>query len=80
MDGLGALVDAHTKPSTPAEKASMMELALETLHQQSMLGKEAAESGTAYSDLVGSVLSGLGSFGDDDFGEDDDEYPRRRRR
>ena len=77
VDGLGALVDRHTKPATPAEKASMMELALETLHQQSLLGKDAAEEGTAYSDLVGSVLSGLGSFGDEP--DDEDEYPRRRR-
>ncbi len=77
VDGLGALVDRHAAGGTPDERAAMMELALETLHQHSLLGKEVADDGgTAYTDLVGSVLSGLGSFG---AGEDDDEPPRRGR-
>ena len=75
--GLGAVIDAHARAGTPAEKASMMELALETLHQQSLLGKDTAEGGAAYADLVGSVLSGLGSFRPDD-DEDDDEEDFRR--
>ena len=59
----------------------MMELALEALHQHSLLGKDALADGSTYSDLVGSVLSNLGSFRpDDDDEDDDDEYPRRRRR
>ncbi|PAP75198.1 magnesium chelatase [Rubrivirga marina] len=76
VDGLGALVDAHTTPSSPAEKASMMELALEMLHQHSLLGKDVEADGARYADMVGSVLSGLGSFGpddeDDDFDDEDD--------
>jgi len=76
VDGLGALVDAHTTPSSPAEKASMMELALEMLHQHSLLGKDVEAEGARYADMVGSVLSGLGSFGpdddDDDFDDEDD--------
>ncbi|MEL6614484.1 MAG: magnesium chelatase, partial [Bacteroidota bacterium] len=74
VDGLAALVRQHTKAATPAEKASMMELALETLHQRSLLGKDLADGGAGYSDMMGSVLSGLGSFGDDD---DDFEDWRR---
>ncbi|WP_420456274.1 magnesium chelatase [Rubrivirga sp.] len=78
VDGLGALVDAHTTPTTPAEKASMMELALEMLHQHSLLGKDVADDGASYADMMGSVLSGLGSFrpDDDDDLDDEDEYRR----
>ncbi len=72
VDGLAALVEAHTSPETPGEKASMMELTLEMLHQHSLLGKEVADDGASYADMMGSVLSGLGSFGPDD--EDDDEF------
>ena len=65
IDGLGALVERFTPPATNAERSSMMELALEVLHQHSLLGKDALADGSRYSDIVGSVLSGLGSFGDD---------------
>ncbi len=79
VDGLAALVEAHTSPGSPSAKASMMELALEMLHQHSLLGKDVADDGASYADMMGSVLSGLGSFGpddDDDFEDDDDEYGR----
>ena len=79
VDGLGALVDAHTTPTGPAEKASMMELALEMLHQHSLLGKDLADDGASYADMMGSVLSGLGSFGPDDEDDDFDEDDYRRR-
>ena len=79
VDGLGALVDAHTSPSSPAEKASMMELTLEMLHQHSLLGKDVADDGASYADMMGSVLSGLGSFGPDDEDDFDDEDDYRRR-
>ena len=79
VEGLGALVDAHPAPPSPAEKASMMELTLEMLHQHSLLGKEVADDGASYADMMGSVLSGLGSFGaDDDDDLDDDEEDYRR--
>ena len=74
VDGLGKLVDAHTQPASPAEKASMMELALEALHQHSLLGKDVEADTATYADMVGSVLSGLGRLSDDDeddFNEDD---------
>ena len=80
VEGLGALVDAHSTPASPAEKASMMELVLEALHQHSLLGKDVADDGATYSDLMGSVLSGLGSFGpddeDDDLDDEDDDFRR----
>lgn len=78
VDGLGALVEAHTNPQSPAEKASMMELALEMLHQHSLLGKDVADDGASYADMMGSVLSGLGSFGPDDEDDDFDEDDFRR--
>ena len=85
VDGLRALVTDHTRPSADAAgqaaTLSMMELALEALHQHSLLGKDALADGATYSDMMGSVLSGLGSFRPDDDDEDpEDEYPRRRRR
>ena len=78
VDGLGALVDAHTQPASPAEKASMMELALEALHQHSLLGKDLEGDAATYADMVGSVLSGLGGFGSDDDEDDFDEDDYRR--
>ena len=84
VDGLRTLVADHTRPGTDAPSAaatfSVMELALEVLHQHSLLGKDALVDGSTYSDLVGSVLSNLGSFRPDPDDEDDEEYPRRRRR
>ena len=84
VDGLRAVVVDHTRPGTDAQSQaavlSMMELVLEALHQHSLLGKDALAEGAAYSDLVGSVLSNLGSFRPDDDEDFDDEYPRRRRR
>ena len=76
VDGLGALVAKHTAPETPAEKASMMELALEALHQRSLLGKDLVDGGAGYADMMGSVLSGLGSFGEDDDEEDYEDWRR----
>ena len=78
VDGLAALVGTHAATDSPAEKASMMELALEMLHQHSLLGKDVADDGTSYADMMGSVLSGLGPFGGGDDEDDfDDDYRRR---
>ena len=75
VEGLHELVRRHTSPSSPAETASAMEFVLEALHQNSLLGKDVVEgTGGAYSDMMGSMLSSLGSFGeDDDAGEDDED-------
>ncbi|MEM0961567.1 MAG: sigma 54-interacting transcriptional regulator [Bacteroidota bacterium] len=76
VDGLASFVETHTSPPGPAEKASMMELALEALHQNSLLGKEVEDNGATYADMIGSVLSGLGSFDEDDLDDDEDDYRR----
>jgi magnesium chelatase subunit I len=75
--GLGRLVEKAAAPATPAEKATLMELALELLHQHSLLGKDALDDGATYADLMSSVLSNLGPL-DDDEEDDDDEDPRYR--
>ena len=75
VDGLKAFVERYTTPESPAETASMMELVLELLHQNSMLGKEIEDGAAGYADMMGSVLSGLGSYDpDDDPDFDDDRY------
>ena len=66
VDGLRSLVKKYTKPGTPKETASAMEFVLEALHQHSLLGKDTMDDSTSYSDMMGSMLSSLGSFEDDD--------------
>ncbi|MFN3596172.1 MAG: magnesium chelatase [Rubricoccaceae bacterium] len=78
VDGLGKLVDTHAPGGDAAERASMMELALELLHQHSLLGKDVEADGSRFSDLMGSVLAGLSPPSDDDDLDDDDAYGRRR--
>ncbi|GAB5519158.1 MAG: magnesium chelatase [Rhodothermales bacterium] len=77
VDGLEALVRSHTNPSTDAEVLPMMEFVLEALHQHSLIGKDLLHGTTSYSDMMGSMLSSLGSFDFDD-DEDDDNYDRYR--
>ena len=80
VDGLRKLVGKHAKPSTPGEAASTMEWVLEALHQNSLVGKDAFEEQSTYSDIMGSMLSSLGALGDeDDDDEDDDDFYRRYR-
>ncbi|NNE34566.1 MAG: sigma 54-interacting transcriptional regulator, partial [Rhodothermales bacterium] len=70
VPGLGSIVNEHSKPSDPSEKASMMEFVLEALHGHSLIGKDIAESSSTYSDMVGSMLSSF-DVDDDDFESDD---------
>jgi len=80
VKGLHEIVKQHTKPETVAETASMMEFVLEGLHQHSLLGKDLLDAESTYSDMMGSMLSSLGSLDDDDDldGDDDDLYRRYR--
>ena len=48
-----------------------MEFVLEALHQHSLVGKELQENSLTYSDMMGSMLSSLGSIRDDE----DEELP-----
>lgn len=55
----------------------LMDLALEALHQNSMLGKEEEGVSRSFSDMVGSMLGGMGRFDpdeDDEDDEDDDDF------
>jgi magnesium chelatase subunit I len=55
-----------------------MEFVLEALHQHSLVGKDFAESTATYIDMMGSMLSSLGSLEDDDPDLDDDSFGRKR--
>ena len=67
IDGLCALVRQSVHPASDAACASAMEFVLEGLHQHSLVGKELENNEAAtYSDLMGSVLSSLGSAADDE--------------
>ena len=80
VDGLRAVVQKHVNPNTPAEIASTMEFVLEALHQNSLVGKDQlSEEGTTYNDIMGSMLSSLGSLDDDDDDLDEDDLYRRYR-
>ena len=78
VDGLESLAEKHTRPGGPAETASTMELIVEALHQNSLVGKEIGDSASTYSDIMGSVLSSLS--GDGGPGGDDDDLDDLRRR
>ena len=58
-----------------------MEFVLEALHQHSLIGKEFdSQAGTLYNDIMGSMLSSLGSIDDDDDENlDDEDFYRRYR-
>jgi magnesium chelatase subunit I len=80
VDGLKAIVEKHTSPEGPAETASMMELVLEALHQNSLIGKEFSDGEQTYNDMMGSMLSSFGDdFDEDDFDDDDDDLLSRYR-
>ncbi len=80
VDGLAEVAKKHLTFSTPQEKASAMEFVLEGLHQHSLVGKDTDDAGRRYSDIMGSMLAGLGRFEDDDTDEGDDEDLGRYRR
>lgn len=70
VDGLEQLVQKHVKPGNTQEAYIFMDFVLDAMHHNSMLGKEDLESGTTFSDMVGSMLGSLGNFGEDE----DDAY------
>jgi magnesium chelatase subunit I len=60
--GLAPLAEKYLEPASAAEHAVAMELVLEGLHQHSMLSRERVDgAGTAYKDMLKSMLSGLGT-------------------
>jgi magnesium chelatase subunit I len=79
VDGLQALVEEHLSPETAGETRVGMEFVVEALHQHSLVGKEVADGGQTYDDIMGSMLSSIGDGGmpgdydEDDFDDDDDD-------
>jgi magnesium chelatase subunit I len=72
VDGLSQVVDKYIE--SPGDyKYALMDLVLEALHQNSMLGKEDMDQERSFSDMLGSMLGGMGDFDDDD-SEDFDEF------
>ena len=61
VKGLAALADKYLGPKNAEEAAVAMELVLEGLHQHSMVSRDRSDgAGTAYKDMLKSMLSGLG--------------------
>jgi magnesium chelatase subunit I len=75
VSGLKAIVNKHTRSSSPAETASMMEFVLEALHQNSLVGKDFYDSAFKYSDLMGSMLSSFSPSEEED--DEDDLFDYR---
>jgi magnesium chelatase subunit I len=66
VDGLKKLVtDKSTLPEE--DLYAVMDLVIEALHQFSKLGKEDVDDHRSYSDMLGSMLGGMGDFDEDDF-------------
>jgi magnesium chelatase subunit I len=59
VDGLLALVRAHGAPSGPAEETLLMELALEGLHQCSVIAKEDLDGRVSFKDMLQEMLAGM---------------------
>ena len=60
--GLKDLAAKYLEPANAEEQSVAMELVLEGLHQNSMLSRERTDgAGTAYKDMLKSMLSGLGT-------------------
>ncbi len=79
VEGLKEVVEKYTKPSGPEETAAAMGFVLEALHQNSLIGKELLDDALIYNDMMGSMLSSIGPFSDEDDeadDEDDDFYSR----
>ena len=69
VDGLEELVDERGKASDEAEKWVLMDFVIETLHQNSMLGKDDLDDIRTYTDMVGSMLGSLNDLDDEDLDE-----------
>lgn len=70
VEGLEQLVQKQVKPGSTQEAYLFMDFVLDAMHHNSMLGKEDLETGTTFSDMVGSMLGSLGNFGE----EDEDQF------
>lgn len=62
VDGLRELVDEHAAPSNDGERAALMELVLEGLHQASLLSRDDEDGGgrRVYGDMLAQMARSLG--------------------
>lgn len=78
-DATGSAGSEESTPKGGAEEIGsseyryvLMDLVLEALHQNSMLGKEDVDQQRCFSDMLGSMLGGMGDY--DDFDDEDDDF------
>lgn len=71
LDGLAQLGNVVKKGVNIQEDNlyPVKDLVIEALHQNSMLGKDDLDDERSYSDMLGSMLGGMGDFDDSDFPE-----------
>jgi len=68
VDGLKAAVK-HLKNLPFTDLYAIMDFVIESLHQNSMLGKEDLDNQRSYSDMLGSMLGGMGNFDEGDYSD-----------
>lgn len=71
LDGVAGL-DSVVEKGVNIEEENLYpakDLVIEALHQNSMLGKDDLDDERSYSDMLGSMLGGMGDFDDTDFPE-----------
>lgn len=66
VTGLKKLVEKHSADDNGGLYPKM-DLVIEALHQNSKLGKEDADELRVYSDMLGTMLGGMGDFDEEDF-------------
>ncbi|MEX0648710.1 MAG: sigma 54-interacting transcriptional regulator [Balneolaceae bacterium] len=64
--GLKKIVDKHYGKNA-SNPYPMMDLVIEALHQNSRLGRDDMDEVHSYSDMLGSMLGGMGDFEEEDF-------------
>jgi magnesium chelatase subunit I len=66
VEGLSEFVINHVDVDNDKEHYAIMDWVVESLHQFSKLGKDDLDEVRTYTDMVGSMLGGLGDFDDED--------------
>jgi len=70
VNGLKAIIEEHGNSASGEDQLVLMDVVLEALHQNSMLGKEDLDDERSYTDMLGSMLGSMGDF--DDFEDFED--------
>jgi len=68
VDGLKSFAESN-KNGDKKDLLPLMDFTIEALHQHSMLGKEDLDENRTYSDMLGSMLGGMGNLDDESFME-----------